>query len=84
MTDTMEAVIDSSSKSRKGRSSLNSSTSSMLVKRQSVSYSTYSKCRGELDKECQTLSWLDCDFVTKGVKRVVEKLKCSVCIRYKS
>ena len=28
--------------------------------------------------------WLDCEFVGKGTKRVVEKLKCDVCIQYKS
>ena len=30
------------------------------------------------------MSWLDCEFIGKGAKRVVEKLKCNVCIRYKS
>lgn len=78
-TDTMEGVTDSSCSSRKRCSSPNTSTSS-VVKRRSVSYSTYSKWHGELDKECQTSSWLDCEFVGKGTKRVVEKLKCSVCM----
>ena len=78
MTDTAEVVTESSFNSRKRRCSPNTSS---VVKRRSVSYSTYSKWRGELDKEWQTLSWLDCEFVGKGTKRVVEKLKCSVCIR---
>ena len=82
MTDTAEAVTDSSHKSRKRHSS--PTRTSSVVKRRSVSYSTYTRWRGELDKECQTLSWLDCDYIGKGTKRVVEKLKCSVCIRYKS
>ena len=55
----------------------------MPVIRRRVSYSTYSKWHGELDKECQKLSRLDCAFVGKGMKIIVEKLKCSVCIRYK-
>ena len=48
MTDTLEGVTDSLSNSRK-RHSPNTSTSS-VVKRQSVSYSTYSKWRGELER----------------------------------
>ena len=87
-TDTLplEVVTDSSSNSRKRHLSPNTSATSSVpvVKRRSVSYSTFNKWRGELDKECQTLSWLDCEFIGKGAKRVVEKLKCNVCIRYKS
>ena len=67
MTDTLpdnDTVTDSSSNSRKRCSSPNASTSS-VIKRRSVSYSTYSKWRGELDKECQTLSWLDCECTGK-------------------
>ena len=33
--------------------------------------------------ECQTISWLDCDVTGKG-KRTVDRLKCKVCLRYKS
>ena len=79
-TDTVEAVTNLSCKIRRRYSSPNET--SLVVKRQSVSYLIYLKWRGELGKECQTLSWLGCDYIGKRMRRVVEKLKCSVCIRY--
>ena len=80
MTDTLpdnDRVTDSSSNSRKRHSSPNASTSP-VIKRWSVSYSTYSKWSEEL-----MLSWLDCECIRKGTKRVVKKLKCTMCIQYK-
>ena len=50
-------------------------------KRKSVSYNTYLNWTSELDKECNTLTWLDCD---TGSRRSVEKLKCKVCVQYRS
>ena len=52
-------------------------------KKRSVSYSTYVKWRRQFDKERQTISWLDCDVTGKG-KRTVDRLKCKVCLKYKS
>ena len=34
--------------------------------------------------ECQTISWLDCDATGKEGKRIVDRLKCKVCLKYKS
>ena len=30
------------------------------------------------------MSWLDCKTSTEGTKKVVDKLKCKVCIKFKS
>ena len=52
--------------------------------KRSVAHSTFLKWRGELDKEFQTISWLDCDVRNERVKKVVTKLKCKACIRFES
>ena len=53
-------------------------------KRKSVSYNTYLNWTSELDKECNTLTWLDCELTGAGSKGSVEKLKCKVCVQYRS
>ena len=63
----LEVVTDSSFNSRKRHSSPNTSTNS-VVEQWSMNYSTYSKWNGELDKERQTLSWLDYELISKGTK----------------
>ena len=60
------------------------SDSTTTGKKRSASYSTYVKWRREFDKECQTISWLDCDVTGKEGKRIVDRLKCKVCLKYKS
>ena len=30
------------------------------------------------------MSWLDCETSTEGTKIVIDKLKCKVCIKFKS
>ena len=52
--------------------------------KRSVAHSTFLKWRGELDKEFQTISWLDCEVRNERVKKVVTKLKCKACIRFES
>ena len=53
-------------------------------KRREVTYYTYKKWMTELDRSCQTISWLDCDTrVTEG-KKVVTKLKCKICTKFKA
>ena len=54
------------------------------VKRRKVSLATYQKWKAELDQECNTLSWLDCETSGVGAKKTVEKLKCKVCVQYQS
>ena len=36
-----------------------------------------------MDKECQTLTWLDCDSELVRTNRIVQKLRCIVCTKYK-
>ena len=36
-----------------------------------------------MDKECQTVTWLDCDTEVQAGKRFVTKLRCSVCTKFK-
>ena len=47
-----------------------------------VTYDTFAKWQRELDRECQTLSWLDCQTGMEGGKKIVEKLKCKVCTKF--
>ena len=35
-----------------------------------------------MDRDCQTLAWLDCDTELNGRKKAVTKLRCSVCTRF--
>ena len=48
-------------------------------KKRKVAYSTYQKWRSELDRDCHTVTWLDCDTEVSGKKKIVTKLRCSVC-----
>ena len=36
----------------------------------------------ELNRECNTLSWLECERNGLGTRKIGEKLKCKVCIQY--
>ena len=54
------------------------------AKKQSVAHSTFVKWQAELDRECQTMSWLDCEVSMSGVKKIVAKLKCKVCVKFES
>ena len=49
-----------------------------------VTYSTFLKWQTELDKDCQSGSWLDCEVNNEGGKRVVAKLRCKVCLKFKA
>ena len=47
------------------------------AQKRSVTYET-------LDRDHHTVSWLDCDTVSEGGKKVVQRLKCSVCSKFKA
>jgi len=50
-----------------------------------VQYSTFQKWKRELDRECKTFTWLDCETVVEGGAKVVNiKLKCTVCVKFRS
>ena len=50
-------------------------------KKRKLMYATFSKWK--VDKECQTVTWLDCDTEVQAGKRFVTKLQCSVCTKLK-
>ena len=37
-----------------------------------------------MDKDCNTLSWLECGTSSTAGKKTVEKLMCKVCIQFQS
>ena len=49
------------------------------TKKRRVEYATFQKWQRNLDRELQTMSWLDCVIAKQGAKKVVAKLKCKVC-----
>lgn len=53
-------------------------------KRHKVSYSIYQKWKTEIDKEFNTLTWLDCETFGAESLKTVEKLKCALCTKYES
>ena len=52
------------------------------TKKRRVEYATFQKWQRDLDREHQTMSWLDCVAEKEGAKRVVAKLKCKVCTEF--
>ena len=65
---------------KRGAPSLEGEASSSKQRR-TVSYSTFQKWKTELDKDCQTVTWLECDKTATGT---VTALKCGICIRFQS
>ena len=58
-------------------------SSQSLVKRRKVKYDTYKQWVSQLDREMQTMLWLDCETeLSAGVKYVM-KLKCRICDKFK-
>ena len=54
------------------------------AQKRSVTYEMFKKWRTDLDRDHQTVSWLDCDTVSEGGKKVVQQLKCLVCSKFKA
>ena len=51
--------------------------------KRSVEFKTFLKWKQEVDKECLTISWLECDaMVSSTGKKVVKKLQCRVCSKF--
>ena len=44
------------------------------AKKRKLMYATFSKWKVDMDKECQTVTWLDCDMEVQAGKRFVTKL----------
>ena len=53
------------------------------AKKRRVSYDTFTKWQRDYDRELQTLTWLDCQSEFDHGKKVVTKLSCSVCAKYR-
>ena len=53
------------------------------AKRRRVLYSTYQKWRRDFDRDHKTVSWLGCETEFSEGKRVVVRLNCLVCSKYK-
>ena len=53
-------------------------------KKRKVSYATFEKWRRDFDREFKTVSWLECESAVEGGTKVVRKLKCSVCGKFRS
>ena len=53
------------------------------AKKRKLVYATFSKWKVDMDKECQTVTWLNCDTEVQAGKRFVTKLRCSVCTKFK-
>ena len=45
---------------------------------------TYTKWKAEMDKDCQTMTWLECDTEIHSSRRFLTKLRCSVCAKFKA
>ena len=63
--------------------SYNTSYASQEKKRK-VSFATFEKWRRDFDREFKTVSWLECESAVEGGTKVVRKLKCSVCGKFRS
>ena len=63
--------------------SCNTSYASQEKKRK-VSFATFEKWRRDFDCEFKTVSWLECESAVEGGTKVVRKLKCSVCGKFRS
>jgi len=64
--------------------SSHSTNDASLDKKRKVAYSTFEKWKRELDREFMTVSWLECESTVESGTKVVRKLKCSVCIKFRS
>ena len=51
-------------------------------KKRRVEHATFLKRERDLDREHQTLSWLECDSAVESGKKVVFKLLCKVCTQF--
>ena len=68
---------------KRGATSASASRSELPAKRRKVKHETYQKWVRQYDRDCQTVTWLDCETGIKGGVKVVTKLKCRVCTKYR-
>ena len=52
------------------------------TKKRHIGYAIFKRWQPDLDRDHQTMSWLDCNTEKDGAKTVVSKLKCKVCTEF--
>ena len=60
-----------------------SGTEAPPAKQRKVKHETFKKWTTQYDQEWQKVTWLDCETVPEGGTKLVVKLKCKVCRKYK-
>ena len=63
------------------------SSSASTEKKRKVTHVTFEKWRHEFDKDCKTVTWLECESCVEVGTKVVRKLKwlkCAVCTKFQS
>ena len=68
---------------KRGAASTSASASEQPTKRRKVQHETYQKWVKQYDRDCQRVTWLDCETGTERGVKVVTKLKCRVCTKYR-
>ena len=63
--------------------SLTESASEQPAKRRKVKHEMYQKWVRQYDREYQTVMWLHCETGIEGGVKLVTKLKCRVCTKYR-
>ena len=53
-----------------------------MPKRRTVTVTTFHKWQEDFDKELKTVTWLEYESELESGKKVVKKLKCSVCTKF--
>ena len=59
-------------------------TSGTSQEKRKVAYSMFEKWRHDFDREFKTVMWLECESAVEDGIKVVRKLKCSVCDKFRS
>ena len=49
-----------------------------------IQYDTFKKWKRNLDKECKTITWLECETVMECGRKMMRALKCSVCTKFRT
>ena len=55
-----------------------------VVKKRTTAHSTFEKWKRDFDREFKTVTWLECESTVEGGAKVVTKLKCIVCSKFRS
>ena len=49
-----------------------------------ITYVTFEKWKCKFDRDCEMVTWLDCESCVEAGSNVVRKLKCVVCAKFRS